>query len=382
MLRHLANLRSASVLFALGLALAAGPASAQALPDLVPEVSDISLHFDTSVPDGDIAEACASATSGIDLLRLSLTTRNDGPGTIELGDPLCPDCTSHPNEVCGDPTFICSPAGGHNHPHYQNFMRYELLDPNGVQVGLGGKRSFCLFESGCLGPNLGHSCTNQGLGAGCWDIYPSYLGCQYVEITGVPEGAYTLRVTIDPGSEIAEANEVNNVLEVPVVIARGPESDVALAGQALTIRSGKLLRLRARPVPVDPLPGVTADPSLGGAVLRVIDTNQGSALEFALPAEGWRALGVSGARGYRYRGAGTDADPCTSVVLRKSKLHVKCKGAAIDFALPASGEVIVELELGAASKRYCASFGGKTVRNSAEALKRRNAAPSACSPAP
>ncbi len=366
---------------ALGLALGAAPASAQALPDLVPEVSDIDLYFDTTVPEGDVVEGCASATSGVDLLRLALTTRNAGPADVELGDPMCPDCATHPNEVCGDPSFICSPAGGHNHPHYQNFMRYELIDPNGVQVGLGGKRSFCLFESGCdaPGPNQNHTCTNQGLGAGCWDVYPSYLGCQYVEITGIPEGSYTLRVTIDPGNEFVEADESNNVLEQPVVIVRGGEPDVSLAGQALAIRPGKLLRLRARPMDSDPLPGLTGDPTLGGALLHVVDTHEGSDLELALPASGWRAIGRDGARGYRYRGAGTEADPCTSVVLKKGKLHVKCKGSAIEFGLPAEGEIFVQLDLGAAGKRYCAAFGGKSVKNATDSLKRRNAPPSTCS---
>jgi CDP-diacylglycerol--glycerol-3-phosphate 3-phosphatidyltransferase len=366
---------------ALGMAVAgANPAAAQALPDLVPEVSDIELHFNTTVNAGDVVEECASATSGVDLLRLALTTRNDGPASIELGNPGCPNCASNPNVVCGNPLFICSPAGGHNHPHYQNFMRYELLDPNGVQVGLGGKRSFCLLESGCLGPNANHTCNNQGLGAGCWDIYPSYLGCQYVEITGVPEGVYTLRVTIDPNAEIEEANETNNVLDQPIVIVRSIDADVGLIGRSLLIRSGKLLRLRTRPVSDEPLPGTTGDPTLGGAVLHVIDTLAQNELEFVLPAEGWSAIGRDAKRGYRYRGAGTDADPCKSVVVRRNRVEAKCRGSAINLELPVAGEVFIQLELGVSARRYCASFGGQTRQSTAEVLKRRHAALATCSP--
>ena len=370
------------LLFALLVAFAPALAVAQSLPDLVPEVSDVHAVFGASVPVGDLVEGCATATDGLDLLRLALTTRNDGPADLTLGDPLCPDCAANPGASCADGSFVCSPAGGHNHPHYQNFLRYELLDARVTQVGLGGKRSFCLAESGCLGPASRHTCSNQGLAAGCWDIYPSYLGCQYIEVTGVPSGSYTLRVTVDPGLEIAEADETNNVLERAVQIRRDEDFEVMLEGGSLAIAPGRLLRLHSDRVPDDSPLGEESDPTIDGAILHVVDLGEHAELELPLPASGWMRLGTHGTRGYRYRGAGGDADPCRSVVVSRQHVSAICRGRAINLALPASGEIFVQLAIGEGGQRFCASFGGTTVRNSARMLLRRDAPASTCSAFP
>ena len=355
-------------------------AVAQALPDLVPEVSDLHFDYGASVPAGDVAEGCATSTTEIDLLRLALTTRNDGPGDLTIGNPRCPNCASFPGEFCADPRFICSPAGGHNHPHYDNFLRYELIDSHGQQVGLGGKRSFCLAESGCLGPASRHTCSNQGLAAGCWDIYPAYLGCQYIEISGVRTGHYTLRVTVDPGAQITEANESNNVIEQEVEIAREGDFDVMLAGGSILLLPGKLLRLHAHRLPAEAAPPEASDPRIAGAVLRVADLGLHSEIEFALPAAGWKKLGKHFFSSYHYRGAGSVTDPCRSVVVTKHHVRATCRGEAIDVPLPATGEIFVQLAIGDFGQRFCASYGGKTLRNGAKQLLRFNAPPSTCSP--
>ncbi len=367
----------------LALALAPALAGAQQLPDLVPDVADIHFEFGASVASGDVVEGCASATTGLDLLRLSLITRNLGPGNLELGDPGCPPCRENPNETCENPLFVCSPAGGHNHPHYQNFMRYELLDADGMLVGLGGKRSFCLAESN---PGVGtcptsprHDCSDQGLFAGCEDQYGFFLGCQYIEINGLPSGDYTLRVTMDPAEEIAEANEANNVIERAVTIDREDDPEVRMTGGALAIKPGKVMKFRGRPTGARALPSTESDPTLEGALLVVFDTAEGWSMEFPLPPAGWRLRGKpTNPTGYRYRGAGTDTDPCTMVAIGKRRVRAVCKGLAIDQHLPAAGELALQLHLGGSVKRYCASFGGKTARNDAAGFKRRNAPAVAC----
>lgn len=364
----------------LALTLAPALAFAQTLPDMVPEVSDVHFDFDATVPAGDVAEGCATATAGVDLLRLALTTWNIGPGDLTIGDPRCPNCAQNPGAICGDPSFLCSPAGGHGHPHYRNFLQYELLDESGAQVGLGGKRSFCLRESSCLAPSVRHTCTNQGLSPGCWDIYPAYLGCQYIEITGVPSGHYTLRVTADPESEIAEANEANNVIEQPVEITRQDDFDVMLTGGSLRIQSRKLLRLRARRVPAEAAPPERSDPRIDGAVLRVADLGLHYEIELPLPASGWKGIGKRPDSGFRYRGAGSVTDPCRSVVVTKKKVSAVCQGTAIDIALPATDEIFLQLAIGDDGQRFCASFGGTTRRNSMKELLRFKAPPSTCSP--
>ena len=184
-------------------------------PDLTPEITNLDIQFGATVSAGDVAEGCAE-TSVADLLRFGVRVRNTGTADLVLGDPLCPNCTSNPLAVCGNPNFTCSPAEGHNHAHYSNYARYELLDPSNQAVVIGHKQGFCLLDSECANPR--YTCDNQGISAGCADEYGSHLGCQYLDITGIPAGDYTLRVTVDPFSRIAELNEGDNVFSIAVTI--------------------------------------------------------------------------------------------------------------------------------------------------------------------
>jgi pimeloyl-ACP methyl ester carboxylesterase len=63
-----------------------------------------------------------------------------------------------------------------------------------------------------------YTCAYQGLTAGCGDLYGPTLGCQYLDVTGVAPGNYTLRVTVDPFERVIESREDNNVAEVPVTL--------------------------------------------------------------------------------------------------------------------------------------------------------------------
>src|SRR6266404_5427998 len=185
-------------------------AASAAQPDLRPSISDVSVAFGQSVASGDVAEGCAERTSNVDLLRFSATSSNIGSGDLFLGDPGCPSpCSAHPLEVCNNHDFICSPAQGHTHPHYTNYARYELLDPSNQVVVTGHKQGFCLRDSICA--NGQYTCYYQGISAGCSDVYYAGLGCQYIDVTGIPSGHYVLRVTLDPLSRVSESNEGNNV---------------------------------------------------------------------------------------------------------------------------------------------------------------------------
>jgi CDP-diacylglycerol---glycerol-3-phosphate 3-phosphatidyltransferase len=372
-----------AAVLALALFAAARVANAQALPDLVPEVQDVHLEEDSNVDAGDVAEGCATDTVARDLLRLTLITHNDGQSPLDLGDPNCPDCATHPDQVCGNPDFLCSPAGGHDHPHYIDFLRYEVTDPNGTSLVTGGKRSFCLEDSMCIDgfPHNGHTCTNQGINAGCWDIYPYFLGCQYVDVTDLRDGEYKLRVTVDPLDRVAESDETNNVVEQDVVIARALLADVSFEGDGLVIRPEHALEIRAATHdPVD-LSGTNGDPTKAGATLYVRDTVAGDEVSFGLPAGGWKRSGrADDPRSFRYRGAGTDNDACRSVEVSRSGVRVRCSlaGQHGHFETPVKGDVTMRLLLGAGDRRLCATFGGKTVRNDARIVRRRSAPPAAC----
>jgi hypothetical protein len=73
-----------------------------------------------------------------------------------------------------------------------------------------------------------------------------------------------------------------------------------------------------------------ADPTVLGARLTIIDRDDplGNDVAYPLPVQGsprgWKALGT---RGYRYRGAGSGDDPCTTVLIRKRLVKAVCRGA-------------------------------------------------------
>lgn len=193
------------------------PAAGQ--PDLVPTLGDISVAYNSSVPSGDVIEGCAGSTTGNNLLRFSAYIANQGTADISLGDPGCPNCDANPLVTCANPAFVCSPAGGHNHGHYSNYAIYELIDSTTAIVATGHKQGFCLRDNSCaagISPKFG--CANQGISAGCSDVYDATLGCQYIDITGVAPGTYTLRVRVDPFNRFPESNEANNDATATVVI--------------------------------------------------------------------------------------------------------------------------------------------------------------------
>ena len=207
---------------ALPLLLAGIAGRAWALPDLVPEVDDVSVESGQTVSSGDVAEGCAGATRDRTLVRFGVRFWNRGTDTLVVGTPDCPDCEENPGAVCGDPRFICSPADGHGHPHYDDFAKYELLDPAGTVVATGFKASFCIRESGCAvgEPSGDFSCEGlQGIGVECFDYYRSSLGCQYIDVTDVPNAArraFRIRVTLDPNGQLPDADRSNNPTEFEI----------------------------------------------------------------------------------------------------------------------------------------------------------------------
>ncbi|MGH7893401.1 MAG: lysyl oxidase family protein [Candidatus Binatia bacterium] len=192
---------------------AAGLARAQP-PDLVPEAFDIDIQQGTSVGAGDVIEGCAGGESGRTLLRFSMRVRNVGAGDLFLGDPGCPDCRANPGAACANPLYVCSTA--HGHAHFTGYARAELVSVPGGLVATGRKIGFCVLDLECSTPK--YSCSFQGLTAGCADVYLADLPCQYIDLTGITltPGAYLLRVTLDPDERIAESDETNNTIEIPL----------------------------------------------------------------------------------------------------------------------------------------------------------------------
>jgi hypothetical protein len=155
-------------------------------------------------------EGCLGGTGARRLLRFSTMTPNYGPGDLFVGDPS------------GNPDFVFSEC--HAHFHFSDYADYRLLDMQGNLVARGHKQAFCLIDlervPGVAGSNSAKfpDCSYQGISAGWADVYHSGLDCQWVDITGVPEGRYILEVSVNPARVIEEGNFTNNSARTEVFI--------------------------------------------------------------------------------------------------------------------------------------------------------------------
>ena len=142
------------------------------------------------------------------LLRFNTQTENIGTADLMLGNPAV------------NPKFEW--AGCHGHYHFRSFAEYRLLDTSGSLVRTGRKVGFCLMDItrvvGSANPAARYTCSNQGIQAGWADIYSANLSGQWIDITGLPAGTYSLEITIDPMNLIDELDETNNVTRVTVTV--------------------------------------------------------------------------------------------------------------------------------------------------------------------
>ena len=113
---------------------------------------------------------------------------------------------------------------GHNHWHVQEMMRYDLW--GGDERLRGAKVGFCFLDSDPWNLSLpgasgayyrGSWCktdpaalhNRMGISIGWGDEYEWYLAWQWVDITGLPSGTYTLRAMVDPYGYFLEQREAN-----------------------------------------------------------------------------------------------------------------------------------------------------------------------------
>jgi hypothetical protein len=185
------------------------------LPDLTVSEADLrnSLEIHTKTFRNDdcaIDEGCVDGPGTRRLLRFDTVTPNLGPGDVFVGDPSSRS------------DFVFSQC--HAHYHFEDYADYRLLDMQGNIVRLGHKQAFCLID--LYNPTNPQArpqftdCGFQGISAGWADIYNRGLDCQWVDITGVPEGRYVLEVSVNPARVIEEGNYSNNVARTEVFIPR------------------------------------------------------------------------------------------------------------------------------------------------------------------
>lgn len=195
------------------------PVDPNAKPDLSVDEERIgtSLYFQEktfATTDCAYVEGCIGDTGIRKLMRFDVAIRNTGHADLVLGDPTKPNS--------GFEYSSC-----HGHYHFTGFVEYKLYkisaSPPNVEIVAGRKQAFCLEDyeriHGFKGAGKGKfTCSNQGITVGWQDVYRSYLGCQWLDVTGVPSGEYLLTVSVDALNKIVEENEENNTAVVLVTV--------------------------------------------------------------------------------------------------------------------------------------------------------------------
>ena len=142
--------------------------------------SDRVLNTDCYVPDG-----CLSAYGNRLLIRFTTVIKNIGNMDYYLG---LPDSSN--------PEFVYDLC--HQHWHYIGYAEYLLMAQNGQQVQIGFKDGFCVEDLQCDSGVIGKfGCINMGISSGCEDAYAGYLDCQWLDITDVDTGNYTMLIGVN-----------------------------------------------------------------------------------------------------------------------------------------------------------------------------------------
>jgi len=184
----------------------AAPPDAPALPDLQ-FVAGRMTSWDVSErmfldPDCEVVEQCVAAPGWRRILSFNTVTANRGTADLVVGRP--------PPIGESDAKFTWSPC--HKHHHYLNYVTYQLDGPAGTQL-VASKRAFCLQDNEQVqagAASNGYSCQDQGISRGWADSYTTDLPCQFIDVTGVPPGSYTLRLELNPDRALPESSYDNN----------------------------------------------------------------------------------------------------------------------------------------------------------------------------
>ncbi len=136
---------------------------------------------------------------------------------------------------------------GHDHYHVRQMMSYHLWSTSGASGTLRDRKiGFCFFDTNARrlslprAPNTrryaesrcgGRSAlrTRTGISVGWGDRYPWNFAYQWIDITGLPAGTYTLRSAVDLFDRFVETSETNNCSYVRLRI-RGTTAAVLGSG--------------------------------------------------------------------------------------------------------------------------------------------------------
>jgi hypothetical protein len=191
------------------------------LPDLIVRADMLGGQWvvrDENLPANFCSVIEGDVTPGLRrLVRFTVGIANVGDADIYVGNP-------QDHIDAGDGLFEFATC--HNHYHFRNYAKYELIDPATGKVWRAAKRGFCMLDTdpnpswlgGAPTEHYYRSCGtttlagNQGISVGWTDTYRFFLGGQYFVLDGgdgqdpVPPGRYIIRITANPPF-LAQAGE-------------------------------------------------------------------------------------------------------------------------------------------------------------------------------
>ena len=148
----------------------------------------------------EVTERCVGGTGERRLLRFSTSIVNMGTAAATV-----PNSDERPELYEFD---AC-----HRHEHLTGFAGYALRDGQGQDVVVGRKQGFYLVDYHRQCPDAApyfEWSMQMGISPGWADIYVADIPCQWIDVTGVPDGTYTLRVGVDEQNIIDELDGVSN----------------------------------------------------------------------------------------------------------------------------------------------------------------------------
>jgi len=211
------------------------------LPDLQPVLDGVSTTPDLPLP-ADSWSVDTITQPGRRLLRFSSVTANVGDGPLHAISNVAPGSTVPTTEVwqrvwyeglgfSDRPlgTFLYDGGTGHRHIHVADFEEYRLLDAGGKVVATHQKVSFCLMDNlqlhdattpdvGVYRPSGECGSVEQSINPGWTDYYAAPLFDQWIDVTDLPPGSYSVEIVADPDDLILEMDETNNSVRFPVII--------------------------------------------------------------------------------------------------------------------------------------------------------------------
>jgi len=175
-----------------------------------------------SAGDCELVEGSVGGTGYRRLLRFDTVLINSGNGDLKVGDPADPANPYHP-------VFEFSPC--HQHIHITGFSNYQLLNLDGTVAAQGHKQAFCLedlLKYSNDNRSNGYTCGDQGITSGWADWYSKQLSGQWIDITGVPEGDYIVRVEINAAGTFSEGRNLYPNVSTVRIHVPNPRNKVAV----------------------------------------------------------------------------------------------------------------------------------------------------------